>query len=93
MKSLKFRVVKITAGMTTEFEILATNAPDHIIKLQLMYISALEEEGKIVPEDPYWIIKEFGYDYCCLGCQDNFDYEDDEELENSIDIEFDYYEL
>ena len=34
-----YRTIKITAGMTQEFEIIWTNAPDHVIKAQLMYIA------------------------------------------------------
>ena len=91
MKLQDFRTVKIVAGMTQEFEIIYTNAPDDVIKLQLIYITTLEEEGKIVPENPYWIIEEFGYVCNCLGCQDDFNYED---LEDAIiDAEFDYYDL
>ena len=56
-----YRTIKITAGMTQEFEIIWTNAPDHVIKAQLMYIAACEEEGKQVPENPYGMIEEFGY--------------------------------
>ena len=62
----KYRTIKITAGMTQEFEIIWTNAPDHVIKAQLMYIAACEEEGKQVHENPYGMIEEFGYDE--LGC-------------------------
>ena len=91
MKLLKFRTIKITAGMTQEFEIINTNAPDHVIKLQLMYISTCEEEGKTVPVNPYEIIEDFGYIVNVLGCQDDFDRED---LENAeIHAEFDYYDL
>ena len=91
MEIPKLRTVKITAGMTQEFEIILTNATDEVIKLQLMYISILEEEGKTVPENPYWIIEEFGYVVNVLGCQDDFDSED---MENAIiDCEFDYYDL
>lgn len=86
-----FRTVKITAGMTQEFEIISTNAPDHIIKAQLMYISACEEEGKEVAENPYNMIEEFGYTVNLIGCQDNFDIEDMETA--IIDAEFDYYDI
>lgn len=86
-----FRTVKITAGITQEFEIISTDAPDDVIKLQLKYISTLEEEGKQVPENPYWIIEEFGYMCNCIGSQDDFD---SEELKDAkIDVEFDYYDL
>lgn len=86
-----FRTIKITAGMTQEFEIISTNAPDNVIKTQLMYISTCEEEGKTVPENPYEIIEKFGYSVNCLGCQDDFD---SDTLKNVvIDAEFDYYDL
>ena len=86
-----FRTIKITAGMTQEFEIISTDAPNHVIKAQLMYISACEEEGKQVPENPYGMIEEFGHTVNVLGCQDDFSSED---LEAAIiDEEFDYYEF
>ena len=84
-----YRTIKITAGMTQEFEIISTNAPDHVIKAQLMYIAACEEEGKEVPENPYGIIEEFGYTVNLIGCQDDLSQEDLEEA--IIDKEFDYY--
>ena len=77
--------------MLQEFEIISTDAPNHVIKAQLMYISACEEEGKQVPENPYGMIEEFGYTVNVLGCQDDFD---DEDMETAIiDEEFDYYNL
>lgn len=85
-----FRTVKITAGMTQEFEIINTNAPDHVIKMQLMYISTCKEEGKTVPANPYGIIEEFGYTVNCIGNQDTCNGTNEE---NTIDVEFDYYDL
>lgn len=67
-----YRTIKITAGMTQEFEIIWTNAPDHVIKAQLMYIAACEEEGKQVPENPYGMIEEFGYVANAIGNQDSW---------------------
>lgn len=87
----KFRTIKITAGMLQEFEIISTDAPNHVIKAQLMYISACEEEGKQVPKNPYGMIEAFGYTVNALGCQDDFDNEDMETA--IIDEEFDYYNL
>lgn len=85
-----FRTIKITAGMTQEFEIISTDAPDYVIKAQLTYNNACEEEGKTI-ENPYYVIEELGYTANCLGCQDDFDSED---METSIiDAEFDYYDL
>jgi len=86
-----YRTIKITSGMIPEFEIIWTNAPDHVIKANLMYIIACEEEGKQVPENPYGMIEEFGYIVNLIGCQDDLDEEDLEEA--VIDAEFDYYEL
>ena len=87
----EYRTIKITAGMTQEFEVIWTNAPDHVIKAQLMYIAACEEEGKKVPENPYGMIEEFGYVANVIGSQDSLTTED---LEDAIiDAEFDYYDL
>ena len=83
-----YRTIKITAGMIQEFEIIWTNAPDHVIKAQLMYIAACEEEGKQVPENPYGMIEEFGYVANVIGNQDGTEMED-----VIIDAEFDYYDL
>ena len=87
----EYRTIKITAGMTQEFEIIWTNAPDQVIKAQLMYIVACEEEGKQVPENPYGMIEEFGYVVNVIGNQDNLTTEDLEDV--IIDAEFDYYDL
>ena len=87
----EYRTIKITAGMIPEFEIISTNAPDHIIKAQLMYIAACEEEGKQVPQNPYGMIEEFGYVVNVIGNQDNLTTEDLEDV--IIDAEFDYYEF
>ena len=86
-----YRTIKITAGMTQEFEIIWTNASDHVIKAQLMYIAACEEEGKQVPENPYGIIEEIGYVANGIGSQDSLTTEDLEDV--IIDAEFDYYDL
>ena len=85
-----FRVIKITAGMTQEFEIILTNAPNAVIKANLQYVSTQEEEG-IEIENPYQVIEAMGFTFTCLGCQDDFDSED---LENAvIDEIFDYYDI
>jgi len=83
-----FRTIKITAGMTSEFEIIYTAAPDEVIEEQLRENAAREENG-ISIEDAYDLIKEKGYEVDILGCQDM----SSEELEKIvIDAEFDYYE-
>lgn len=86
-----YRTIKITAGMMPEFEIISTNAPDHVIKAQLMYIVACEEEGKQVTENPYGMIEELGYIANVIGSQDSLTTEDLEDV--IIDAEFDYYDL
>lgn len=86
-----YRTIKITAGMTQEFEIIWTNAPDYVIKAQLMYIAACEEEGKQVRENPYGMIEEFGYVANVIGSHDSLTTEDLEDV--IIDAEFDYYDL
>ena len=91
MSTEGYRTIKITAGMTQEFEIILTNAPDHVIKAQLMYIAACEEERKEVPENPYGMIEEFGYIVNVIGSQDSLTMEDMEDA--IIDAEFDYYDL
>ena len=90
-KTNSFRTIKITAGMTQEFEIISTDAPDHVIKAQLMYISVCEEEGKEVPTNPYGMIEDYGYVVNVIGSQDNLNFEDMETA--IIDAEFDYYDL
>ena len=73
--------------MIPEFEIISTNSPDHVIKAQLMYISACEEEGKQVPENPYGMIEEFGYVANVIGNQDDLSAEDMEDAkENGMDL-------
>lgn len=80
------RVIKISAGMTGEFEVIKTDATDEIIEKQLAENSRLEEEEKVI-DNPYGIIKEHGYKIDLVGCQDDIDLD-----EIVIDVEFDYYD-
>ena len=83
-----FRTIKIYAGMTGEFELISTDAPDSVIKAQLTYTNACQEDREQI-ENPYSVIEAMGYTANVLGCQDDFD-EDD--VENAIiDAEFDFY--
>ena len=84
---MKERVIKISAGMTGEFEIIKTDATDEVIEKQLAENSRLEEEGKVI-DDPYGIIKEHGYKIDLVGSQDDIDLD-----EITIDFEFDYYDF
>lgn len=84
-----FRTIKITAGMTQDFEIIRTDAPNELIERQLVYNGKLETEGKVI-DNPYGIVEENGYTVNALGCNDSMTYED---LENAvIDEEFDCYD-
>lgn len=85
-----FRTVKLYGGMTGEFELISTDAPNSVIKAQLTYTSACQENGEKI-ENPYSVIEAMGYVVNVLGCQDDFDEED---IKNAIiDAEFDYYEF
>lgn len=79
------KVVKITAGMTMEFEVISTDAPMDIIEEQLTVNSARQDEGMEI-SNPYDIIEEYGYVVNILGCQDDFD------NDIAIDEEYDYYD-
>ena len=81
-----YRTIKITAGMTSEYEIIWTNAPDEVIERQLANTSQLQENGKEIA-DTYGFIKAEGYICNILGCQDDFD-----EEQPIIDKNFDYYD-
>lgn len=77
-----YRKIKLYAGMTSEYEIISTNAPDELIIRQMT--ATIQSDAT----DPYGIIEEAGYNVDVLGCQD--DYDDGEIV---VDKEFDYYRL
>ncbi len=79
------RIVKITAGMTGEYEIISTNAPDSIIRDQLTANSLWMENGEDI-ENPYALLEQEGYIVNVLGSQDD-------DMEDTVaDVEFDFYE-
>lgn len=81
------RFIKISAGMTQEYEVIQTTAPDEVIIEQLKENNRLNEEGILI-ENPYEVIEAHGFSVECIGCQD-----DDELLEEiEIDAEFDSYD-
>lgn len=86
---MKFRNIKITAGMTMEYEIISTNAPDDVIEKQLKENSRLQEEGEAI-NNPYEVIEAMGYKAICIGSHDDFDSDDLKEM--NIEAEFDYYD-
>lgn len=81
-----FRTIKITAGMTMEYEIISTNAPDKLIDRQLAENSRKQENGERIL-NPYGIIMANGYVVNILGSQDDLD-----SNEIVADAEFDYYD-
>lgn len=89
IKYKKYRLVKFSAGMTNEFEIIITNAPDCVIEANLKYNSCLEEEGEAI-NNPYEVIEVMGYKAICIGSQNDFDFDDLKEM--NIEAEFDYYD-
>lgn len=81
-----FRTVKLSAGMTMEFEIIRTNAPDSVIMANMTYVSACQENMEDI-DNPYAVIEAMGYEVELIGCQDTLD-----SNEVIVDAEFDYYE-
>mgnify|MGYP004493996769 CR=1 FL=1 len=82
-----YRTIKITAGMTSEYEIIWTNAPDELIENQLAHNNQLEESGKEIV-NPYGFIEAEGYICNILGNSSSAENIDD----LIIDKEFDYYD-
>lgn len=77
------RNIKLSSGMTGEYVVIATNATDECIELQLRRNSYLEEKGIFV-EDEFDTIKISGAEVVVLCDQDS-----DNGIE--IDAEFDRY--
>lgn len=85
-----YRTIKMFAGMTGEFEVISTNAPNSVILANMKYVTKLEEEGSTV-ENPYAIIEAMGFTTNVLGSHEDFSSDD---LENAIiDESFDYYNV
>lgn len=84
----KYRNVKLSAGLTGEYEIIRTDAPDSAIKAEIVYFNAVTEVGDWKSDIEYPIITALGYNVECLGCHMDFD----EEEIIKVDIEFDRYE-
>ena len=82
------RIIKVFAGMTGEFELIKTDAPDCIIEEQLERNSKKAEEC-IPIHNPYNIMEKNGYSVEIMGCQDDFS---DEESSAMAFKEYDYYE-
>lgn len=89
IKKRKYRLIKFSAGMTNDFEIIITNAPDCVIEANLKYNSCLQEERETI-NNPYEVIEAMGYKAICIGSQNDFDFYDLKEM--NIEAEFDYYD-
>lgn len=84
-----WRTIKITAGMTGEFEIISTNATDSAIEAQLRMNNRMLEDG-IRIDDAYGHIKELGFVVNLIGSHEDLSASDLDEA--IIDKEFDYYD-
>ena len=71
------RTIKIYSGMSEEYEIIRTNAPDQIIEEQLK---------EYYDSEPYKLLIDAGYTVDLIGCQYDFD-----DCLPEIDKEFDLY--
>ena len=78
-----FRTVKISAGMTEEYELIRTDAPNELIENQIRINIRKDESDNTGPYD--YLLKK-GYFVYILGCQYDFD-----DKEVKFDIEFDSY--
>lgn len=83
----EFRMIKLNAGMTMEFEVIETNAPDSVIMANMTYISACQENGEQI-DNPYAVIEAMGYGVELIGNQDTI-----KPWSLEIDAEFDYYDF
>ena len=84
---IEMRIIKISAGMSGEFELIRTNAPDDIIENQLIRNTKKAEEC-IPIHNPYVFLEKNGYSVEIMGCQDDFS---EEESSAMAYKEFDYY--
>lgn len=84
---MDMRNVKITAGMTQEFEVIKTNAPSDLIEKQLMFNADLEYHGYTI-DNPYGMLEENGYSVQLITSSDEEFYFDCEETYDW----YDYYE-
>ena len=86
--SWDIRIIKIYGGMTGEFDLIRTDAPDNIIEQQLSRNSMKEEEHTQI-NNPYSFIMKNGYYVETMGCQDDFSEEESTAMAHK---EFDYHQ-
>lgn len=89
VKKKKFRNIKLYGGMTGEYEVIKTDAPNSAIKAEIVYHNASvdDDDYEWTKQIVYPIMTALGYSVECLGCQNDFE---DESIE--IDASFDYYD-
>ena len=82
----KINIIKITAGMMPECEIIITNAPIEIVEIQLRINCVREENGKPI-DNPYNYVEQKGYivDYI-----EDTDFFDEDKIDHFLDW-YDYY--
>lgn len=84
------RTIKLFGGLTGEFELIITNAPDSVLEAHMTYVSACQKNGEPI-EKPYALIESMGFFVGILGSHEDFT---EEELAVTvIDKEFDYYQF
>lgn len=82
----KINIIKITAGMMPECEIIVTNAPIEVVEIQLSINCTREEKGEPI-DNPYDYVELRGYtvDYI-----EDTDFFDEDKIDHFLDW-YDYY--
>jgi hypothetical protein len=82
----KINIIKITAGMIPECEIIVTNAPIEVVEIQLRINCAREENGKPI-DNPYDYVEQKGF---TVDCIEDTDFFDEDKIDHFLDW-YDYY--
>ena len=85
-RAVSGRMLCFTAGMTGEFEVIRTDAPNELIEEQLRINHAKEEQRDVI-EDVYGLLKEKGYFVELIGSHDSM-----HEIPDGVDEFFDWYD-
>lgn len=82
----KINIIKITAGMMPECEIIVTNAPIEVVEIQLRINCVREEKGELI-DNPYDYVELRGFtvDYI-----EDTDFFDEDKIDHFLDW-YDYY--
>ena len=82
----KINIIKITAGMMPECEIIVTNAPVDLVEVQLRINCVREETGKPI-DNPYDYVELKGY---TVDYVEDTDFFDEDKIDHHLDW-YDYY--